>query len=1002
MGNLPTPLTSFVGRHREVAEIRRLVGVGRLVTLTGAGGVGKTRLALAAAAASRKAFPDGVWIVDLTAVCDPSAVAVATAGALRVPDRGGGPALEQLADHLARHRALIVLDNCEHLIDASAGLAKALLSACPELRVLATSRQTLGVTGEHVFVVPALSIPDEAVELLQERAAAIRPDFRVTDANRAEAARLCADLDGLPLAIELAATRLRSLTVDQVVERLEDRFALLTGGCRTVLPRQRTLRGLIEWSYELCTPAEQLLWNRLSAFRGGFSLDAAEYVCAGDGIAAHEVLDLLDRLVSQSVVLPCEREGLPRYRLLETIRAYGRARLAETGEEPGLLRRHRDFFLALAERTASEWFGPGQERALTRMRAERGNFRAALELGTRFHPAMAAPAPAEPQKAQPHPLERGGADSADAQEALRLAAALRFHWCCDGFLGEGRRQFDRLLAAAPEPTPVRVGALWVAAWVAILQGDFATAGRWLDEAEELGERLDDPSVRTCIQGYRGASAALQGRTAEAVRLFEGALAAHEAAGEAPQGLRWLFQMAVTQFHLGDARAAEETGKRAVRLAEASGERLYGSYAKWALGYVLWARGDEEEGTALTRSALEILRGFNDYAGTSMALEVFAWITASRGDHERAAQLLGAVHALTRDVGAAFYTPSGHRARCEEAVISALGPAGYEKALAEGARHDSPARAIALALDTDSGAGPEGGRDTAHDTGTESGSGTDADGERGAESDIGTEGDPGTDADGDIDVKETAPSTVRRRHTPAAADTEPPSPAEGPRICDVLLVDGDPTARENARRILEASGHRVRSAADGLMGLTLFRQQTPDVAVLAERLPGLDGMSLAGRIRAESAVPIMLIADRDDPADLVTCLEAGADDCLARPVDGSLLVARVRALLRRSVPRDQPPDTCAVRFGDLVYCPESLEVYKDGEPIHLTTTELKLLREFAASPGTVLTRDILLERVWGCAWSGDTHVVDVQVMRLRSKIGRDRIETVRGFGYKLRA
>ncbi|MCL6737989.1 helix-turn-helix transcriptional regulator [Streptomyces neyagawaensis] len=709
VGNLPTALTSFVGRRREVSEIRRLLGAGRLVTLTGAGGVGKTRLALAAAEASGKAFPDGVWIVDLAAVRDPSAVAAATAGALRIPDRGDRLCFEQLTDHLARHRALIVLDNCEHLIDASAGLAKALLSACPHLRVLATSREMLGVTGEHVFVVPALSIPDEAVELLQERAVAIRPDFRVTDANRAEAARLCADLDGLPLAIELAASRLRSLSVGQVVERLEDRFALLTGGCRTTLPRQRTLRGMIEWSYELCTPAEQLLWNRLSVFTGGFSLNAAEYVCAGEGIAAHEVLDLLDRLVSQSVVLTCEREGLSRYRLLETIRTYGRARLAETGDEPGLSRRHRDFFLALAERTVSAWFGPGQEEAMALMRAEHSNLRVALEFGTSARPAVPGPVPAGPGTAEQHPPEQGGGDPADAQAALRLAAALRFHWCADGFLGEGRRQFNRLLVAAPEPTAVRARALWAAAWVAILQGDLATADRWLDEADELGERLGDASVRPYIQGYRGSSAAFQGRMAEAVSLYEEALAAHEKAGEGPQGLFWLCQVVIAQVILGDARAAEEAGRRAALLAEASGERLYAAYTKGALGYVLWAHGDEEEGTALTRGALEILRGFNDYAGTAAALEVFTWITASRGDHERAAQLLGAVHALTRHGGIRGLgarpdsTFGGNRARCEAAAISALGPAGYEKALAEGARHDSPARAIALALDTSTAA-----------------------------------------------------------------------------------------------------------------------------------------------------------------------------------------------------------------------------------------------------------------------------------------------------------
>ncbi|MGJ5897809.1 LuxR family transcriptional regulator [Streptomyces sp. V2] len=729
-GNLPTALNSFVGRRAETAEIRRLLAAGRLVTLTGAGGAGKTRLALTAAAASRKAFPDGVWLVELAAVRDPSTVPAATADALRLPDRTARPALDRLTHHLARHRALIVLDNCEHVIDASAGLAKTLLSACPELRVLATSRQTLGVTGENVFVVSPLSIPDEAVELLRQRATAIRPDFRLTDADRARATRLCAALDGLPLAIELAASRLRTLTVEQVVELLEDRFALLTGGCRSTSPRQRTLRGMIEWSYELCTPAERLLWNRLSVFAGGFGLDAAETVCTGDGIAAHEVLDLLDRLVAQSVVLTCERDGMPRYRLLETIRTYGRSRLAASGEERPLLRRHRDFFLALAERTAAAWLGPGQREALARMRTEHRNLLAALEFGGSGHasatgpvpagpvqggsveggPVQAGPAPGGPAPAPsanpapypsaPHANHPAGTQGIqDAQNALRLATALRFHWCADGFLSEGRRQFDRLLAAAPEPTPARAGALWAAAWVAILQGDFATADRRLDEAEELGERLGDPSVRPYVLGYRGASAAFQGRMAQAAPLYEAALAAHAAAGDGPQALLWLFQLVIAQVCLGNPRAAEESGRHAARLAEASGERLYGAYAQWALGYVLWTRGDLEEGTALTRAALETLRGFNDHAGTAVALQVFTWITASRGDHEQAARLLGAVRALTRDIDDGPVTElGGHRARCEDAVASALGAAGYERALAEGAGYDSPARAIALALD----------------------------------------------------------------------------------------------------------------------------------------------------------------------------------------------------------------------------------------------------------------------------------------------------------------
>ncbi|WP_234045173.1 ATP-binding protein [Streptomyces adelaidensis] len=378
-GNLPAVFSTFVGRRRDIAAIRSRLETARLVTLTGVGGVGKTRLALEAATSMRKGFPDGVWLVDLASVRDPAAVAGATTTALSVPDLGARPVSDRLADHLARRRTLIVLDNCEHLADACARLAHALLSAAPGLRVLATSRASLGITGESVFTVPPLSVPDEAVELLRDRAEAVRPSFRITDANRDVAMRLCERLDGLPLAIELAATRLRTLTVEQLGARLEDRFALLTGGSRTARPHQRTLRALIDWSHDLCSPGEQLLWRRLSVFAGGFDLEAAEEVCCGDGVPRSEILDLLDRLVTQSVVLTAENDSRPQYRMLETIREYGRGRLAESGEERRLLRRHRDFFRALAESSAAAWYGPGQEDGLARLRAHHGNLRVALE-----------------------------------------------------------------------------------------------------------------------------------------------------------------------------------------------------------------------------------------------------------------------------------------------------------------------------------------------------------------------------------------------------------------------------------------------------------------------------------------------------------------------------------------------------------------------------------------------------------------------------------------------
>ncbi|GAA3898810.1 LuxR family transcriptional regulator [Streptomyces lacrimifluminis] len=700
-GNLPAASTSFVGRRQDVAEIRRSLSGARLLTLTGAGGIGKTRLALEAATVAGEDYPEGVWLVDLAPVRHPAALASATATALGLPDLGARPPLEQLTAHLAERRTLLVLDNCEHLVDACAELARLLLSAAPGLRILTTSRRTLDVVGECVFSVAPLS-PADSLLLLGDRAAAVDADFRIEEADEAHVSRLCTDLDGLPLAIELAASRLRTLTVEQAVDRLEDRFALLADIDRSAPPRQRTLRAAIDGSYELCAPAEQLLWQRLSVFAGGFALDAAEDVCAGHGLSPYEVLDLLDRLVSQSIVLITEREGQPRYRLLETIREYGRERLAWSGEQERLLRRHRDFFLSLAERTAADWFGPGQEQALARLRAEHDNLLAALEHGRRAQTVVPVPARARTAAAESAGRAREVADPGDTQAWLALAAALCFHWCCNGFIGEGRRQFDRVLAAAPAPTPARAAALWSAAWVCQMQGDLDAADRWLDEAEELGERLGDPLVRPNVEGMRGTLALYRGRPHEAVPLLEGAVAAQSTLGGEPGTLRWLFQLTLAQVYLGDPGAAE-TGRRAVAVSEAHGERLTRAYALWVLGFGAWLRGSPEESGALMAAALEIHRGFNDHAGVVMALEVLAWSIAAFGDHERAALLLGALRPLSRELSpssaGAFAEP---HARCEEAIVEALGRAAYDKAFAEGGSYDSLPAAIALALGTGKG------------------------------------------------------------------------------------------------------------------------------------------------------------------------------------------------------------------------------------------------------------------------------------------------------------
>jgi len=669
-GNLPATFTSFVGRQSEAARVTSLLRAARLLTLTGAGGVGKTRLALEAAAGSATVFPDGVWLVDLTPVHEPAAVADTAATALQVPDLSTRSATQELERYLVDRRALIVLDNCEHLVDACAELAKALLSAAPELCILATSRHTLGITGEHVFTVPPLS-PEDAAELLRGRATAVLPDFRLDDANRAHVSQLCADVDGLPLAIELAASRLRTLTVQQVVERLEDRFTLLTRGSATRQPHQRTLRGMIDWSYELCAPAERLLWNRLSVFAGGFDLESAEAVCTEEGIAEHEVVDLLDRLVVQSVVLTTRTEGIPRYRLLETIRQYGRVRLSDSGEEERLVLRHRDFFLALSQRIDKGWYGPGQADALARLRVEHPNLLTALEC------------------------------DADPQARLALAAALRFHWYAGGFLDEGRRQLQRALTAAPDPTPVRARALLVAAWLAQTQGDLTAADLWQNEADALGEQLGDPVVRAEVRGSRGVSAQYRGRTEEAMSRYEEVAGDLAALGDRSGAAGWRLALACAQAYARDPRAAE-TGREVIAAAEASGERLGRGTVLTTLGLNAWERGDREAAKVLARSGLDSARGFNDYPGVAIKLEVLAWATGSGGDHRGASRLMGAADALWREAGTAItaFDPrlAEHHARCEEAALGALGKRAYAKAFAEGGRHDSPGRAIRYALD----------------------------------------------------------------------------------------------------------------------------------------------------------------------------------------------------------------------------------------------------------------------------------------------------------------
>ncbi len=429
--NLPVQLTSFVGREQEIAEVKRLLGTTRLLTLTGAGGVGKSRLAHQVGAELVEEYPDGVWLVELAALGDSALVPLAAASALGVAEQPGRPPIETVSDFLRPRSLVLVLDNCEHLLDACAVLADSLLRASRRLRVLATSRQALGMGGETAWRVPSLAMPDparpataeqlvsyEAARLFVERAKSALPTFGVTKDNAAAVAAVCWRLDGIPLAIELAAARVGMLTVRQIEARLDDRYRLLTGGSRTVLPRHQTLRGLVDWSHDLLSEPERVLLRRLSVFAGGWTLEAAEAVCAfgaGEG-SCDDVLELLSELAAKSLVLADEQNGQMRYRFLETIRQYGAERLRASGEEAVVRDRHLEWFLALAERGEPELRGPDQVRWLDRLEAEHDNLRAALawsQLESSSERARAA--------------------------GLRLAGALSWFWRVHSQFSEGRR-----------------------------------------------------------------------------------------------------------------------------------------------------------------------------------------------------------------------------------------------------------------------------------------------------------------------------------------------------------------------------------------------------------------------------------------------------------------------------------------------------------------------------------------------------------------------------------
>lgn len=692
LSNLPVPLTSFIGREREIAEIRRHLGKRegqttygmvsapnspgvRLLTLTGTGGSGKTRLAIESARELIPSFPDGVWWVELASVGDPALVPEAVAGALGVAGMPSQRLIDSLVNYLGAKQLLLVLDNCEHVIEACAQLVVAILSRCMSVQVLATSRDVLGVPGEIDWTVPLLSLPAsqqvpplaqlkeyEAIQLFVERGEAVKPGFALTEENAAAVTQICDRLDGIPLAIELAAARLKVLPVKQIAARLDDRFGLLTGGSRTALPRQQTLRATINWSYDLLPEPAQVLLRRLSVFVGDFSLDAVEAICGDEPLNPHGILDLLSRLVDRSLLLVVQRGEDARYRLLETIREYAAGKLAEAGESDRFRSRHLDYFVRLVEREEAHWYSATRLESFKRIESEHDNISAALESSLVL----------------PGGFERG----------LRLAALLGHLWVWGSRKVEGRYWSERLLAASRErgsQSSIALARLIGAAgllaferredvlarqllkesialcralndprglglallWLGLAVGQHTDSGRALaDESVQVLREAGDKWALAYALGHRGAGYEFRWRrtaaprhTAAALQDIHDSLALFEELGdrwtvEVPLG--GLAEFKITNKEYAEARVLYE---RCISI-DREAENEFGLAAQmFNLAEICCAEGDYVQAERLYADGYEVWHKCGNRQRATFALGDLARMALQRNDFARAASLI---------------------------------------------------------------------------------------------------------------------------------------------------------------------------------------------------------------------------------------------------------------------------------------------------------------------------------------------------------------------------
>jgi predicted ATPase/class 3 adenylate cyclase len=653
--NLPTQLTSFIGREKEMAEVKQALAEHRLVTLTGSGGAGKTRLSLQVAADSLDQFPSGIWFVELAPLTDPDLIPQTILTATGIQTQQGKSALDGLIDFLREKTSLLILDNCEHLIEACAKIADTLLNAAPNIKILASSREALGIKGEQSWRVPSLSAPDvkhlpsleqlsqyEAVRLFIDRALLVQSHFTVTNQNAPAIAQICHQLDGIPLAIELAAARIRMLSAEQIAERLDDRFRLLTGGSRTALPRQQTLRALIDWSYDLLSEKERTLLRRLAVFSGGCTLEAVEQICSYDHNQAEEILDLLTHLVDKSLLAIEEQSGYVRYHILETVRQYARGKLLESGEGEQIRQRHLDYFLKLAEEIEPRIYSPQQIFWMKQLRNELDNLRAALDWSL--------------NNSQINLIRKG----------LRLASALNGIWEDDynieregrGWLQKGLALLMHIDNGDEGISLIRAKALCIAGRLIVNHGDRDIAREMLEESVKLyrsapsSNKLDFAMALTQLAyAYLvddlSLSLAFQS-TQESISICQ-ALGAH-GQWHLSNSYYWGGCVAYRQenFDLAIAQANE-----GLKICNQTGIRISGAQMLQLLGWIVSAQGDYLSAKTYFDKALNILQEIDDGSLSLNIILVKSDIADNRvalGEFETAHRLLNEVLSYYHDKG----------------------------------------------------------------------------------------------------------------------------------------------------------------------------------------------------------------------------------------------------------------------------------------------------------------------------------------------------------------